>query len=239
MNKVLIKIGFFTWIFILASCVGDSNPGFEFMPNMYRSPSLETYSEHNIEGYNGLPVEGTISRGHLSTFTYDDSDEEYKLAGGYKLSAGDILINYKGDTINLIGKKIDIENGEKPIILNADTTFEGIAKYPSHFSKDDKNLKKGKELYGMMCTHCHGDNGEGDGKMKKHAAYSAVPAYNDDLDPRRTGGPMNELKSGHIFHTITYGLSNMGPHASQVTEEERWLIVNYIQQELQHYGSKK
>ena len=28
----------------------------------------------------------------------------------------------------------------------------------------------------------------------------------------------------------------MGPHASQVTEEERWLIVNYVQQELQNLG---
>ena len=194
MNKVLIKIGFFTWIFILASCAGDSNPGYEFMPNMYRSPSLETYSEHNIEGYNGLPVEGTISRGYLSTFNYNATLEGYLLAGE--------------NEINLIEKNKD-------------------------------NLSKGEKLYGMMCTHCHGQNGEGDGKMKKHAAYSAVPAYNDDLDPRRTDGPMNELKAGHIFHAITYGVGNMGPHASQITEEERWLIVNYIQQELQHYGSKK
>lgn len=194
MNKVLIKIGFFTWIFILASCAGDSNPGYEFMPNMYRSPSLETYSEHNIEGYNGLPVEGTISRGYLSTFNYNATLEGYLLAGE--------------NEINLIEKNKD-------------------------------NLSKGEKLYGMMCTHCHGQNGEGDGKMKKHAAYSAVPAYNDDLDPRRTGSQMNELKAGHIFHAITYGVGNMGPHASQITEEERWLIVNYIQQELQHYGSKK
>jgi mono/diheme cytochrome c family protein len=47
---------------------------------------------------------------------------------------------------------------------------------------------------------------------------------------------MNELKAGHIFHAITYGLNAMGPHASQVTEEERWLIVNYVQQELQNSG---
>jgi mono/diheme cytochrome c family protein len=198
MNKVLIKIGFFTWIFILASCVGDSNPGFEFMPNMYRSPSLETYSEHNIEGYNGLPVEGTIARGYLlSTINFDKLDGTLE---GY-IYAGDSVVN-------------PIENNED-------------------------NLAEGKELYGMMCSHCHGDNGEGDGKMKKHAAYSGVPAYNDDVQPRRTDGPMNELKAGHLFHAITYGVGNMGSHASQVTEEERWLIVNYIQQELQHYGSKK
>ena len=49
---------------------------------------------------------------------------------------------------------------------------------------------------------------------------------------------MNGLKAGHIFHAITYGLkgTGMGPHASQITEEERWLIVNYVQEELQNSG---
>ena len=193
MSKILIKIGLFASVLFLISCAGDSNPGFEFMPNMYRSPSLETYSENNIEGYNGVPVEGTIARGYLSTFNYDGTLEGYLLAG---------------------------KNTDNPVENNED------------------NLSKGKKLYGMMCAHCHGQNGDGKGTVN-HAAYSAVPAYNDSVTERRTGGPMNELKAGHIFHTITYGLSNMGPHASQVTEEERWLIVNYIQQELQDYGSKK
>ena len=193
MNKVFIKIGFFAVIIFIFSCASDSNPGYEFMPNMYLSPSLETYSENNIEGYNGMPVDGTISRGYLPTFDYNGTTEGYLLAG---------------------------ENAVNPIENNED------------------NLSEGEKLYTMMCAHCHGQKGEGDGKMKVHAAYSAVPAYNDDVDPRRTGGPMNELKSGHIFHAITYGVGNMGPHASQITEEERWLMVNYIQQKLQDYGQK-
>ena len=36
---------------------------------------------------------------------------------------------------------------------------------------------------------------------------------------------MNQLTAGHIFHSITYGLNAMGPHASQLSEEERWKIV--------------
>ena len=44
---------------------------------------------------------------------------------------------------------------------------------------------------------------------------------------------MNELKEGHIYHTITYGLNAMGPHASQISSEERWKIVHYIKEELQ------
>ena len=102
---------------------------------------------------------------------------------------------------------------------------------------NDDNLKKGAKLYAMMCSHCHGQNGEGKGTIK-HPLYSAetnaVPSYKDTSEIRRSGTSMSELKAGHIFHTITYGFNTMGPHASQITEEERWKIVLYVQEELQH-----
>ena len=191
MNRLILKSTFISVVVFLSSCGGDSDPGYEFMPNMYRSPSLETYGENTINGMNAqLPVEGTIARGHLLTFNYDGTLEGY-------LAAGNTAVN--------------------PIEDNKKTRAEG------------------KALYGMFCEHCHGATGTGDGTIK-HAIYSAVPHYNDEKLLRRAGVPMNELKAGHIFHAITYGLNAMGPHASQVNEEERWLITNYIQQELQNSG---
>ncbi len=191
MNKLILKLALISLVVFFSSCGGDSDPGYEFMPNMYRSPSLETYGENTINGMNAqLPVEGTIARGHLLTFNYDGTLEGY-------LAAGNTTVN--------------------PIQDNKKTRTEG------------------KALYGMFCEHCHGETGTGDGTIK-HAIYSAVPHYNDEKLLRRAGVPMNELKAGHIFHAITYGLNAMGPHASQVTEEERWLIVNYVQQELQNSG---
>tara|TARA_B100000953_G_scaffold286309_1_gene267635 strand:- start:302 stop:883 length:582 start_codon:yes stop_codon:yes gene_type:complete len=191
MNKIILKIIFFVGVISLSSCLGDSKPGYEFMPNMYRSPSHETYGENNINGMNALtPVEGTIARGHLSSFNYDGSLEDY-------LKAGKQVVN-------------PMENTEE-------------------------NLTNGKALYGMFCEHCHGATGAGDGTMK-HAIYSAVPHYNDSKLLRRCNLPMCDLKAGHIFHAITFGLNAMGSHASQITEEERWKIVLYVQEELQHYG---
>ena len=190
MNKLFVKIGIFAAIVILAACTGgDSSPGYEYMPNMYRSPSIETYGEHNIDGYKGIPVEGTIAQGKLSTFNYDKSIEGYKLAG--------------------------LE-----------------ANYPLDFNKNEKTLNQGKELFGMMCSHCHGTNGDGKGTVQ-HVVYSAVPSYNDTILIRRSGTTMSELKEGHIFHAITYGWNAMGPHASQISESERWKIVYYIQEKLQ------
>ena len=188
MNKVLIPIIF--TIVVLSSCGGDSTPGYEYMPNMYRSPGIETYAEHNIENFDGMPVKGTVARGHLLTFNYDETLEGYLAAGR------------------------DIENN--PIENN------------------EQNLADGKVLYGMFCQHCHGKTGAGDGTIK-HPPYTGVPHYNDSKLKRRCGLPMCDLKAGHIFHAITYGVNTMGPHASQITEEERWKIVLYVQEKLQHY----
>jgi len=191
MNKAILRIGFFAAVILLSACSGDSDPGYEFMPNMYRSPSLETYGENTITGMNALtPVEGTIARGNLKTFNYDSSLEGYLQAG---------------------------------------------IKATNPMKKTEENLAEGKALYGMFCKHCHGETGVGDGTIT-HAVYSAIPHYNDSKLLRRCNLPMCDLKAGHIFHAITYGLNAMGPHASQITENERWKIVLYVQEELQHYG---
>ena len=183
MNKLLTTIVFIIAVIFFTSCGGDSSPGYEFMPNMYRSPSIETYEEHNIENYDGKPVKGTIAKGKLLAFNYDNTLEGY-------LAAGNTVVN-------------PLENNEK-------------------------NLADGQALYGMFCQHCHGATGAGDGTIK-HPIYSAVPHYNDAKLLRRADVPMNQLKTGHIFHSITYGLNAMGPHASQITEQERWKIVLHVQ----------
>ena len=164
------------------------------MPNMYRSPSLETYGKNQVfrDSLNARkPVEGTIARGYLKTFNYDATLDGYLQAG-----------------------------------IEARSPLE----------KNDKNIKDGEALYGMFCKHCHGPNGAGGGSIT-HPIYSAVPHYSDDKQVRRSGGTMSELTAGHLYHAITYGLNAMGPHASQLTETERWKIVLYVQ-ELQKYSNE-
>lgn len=79
--------------------------------------------------------------------------------------------------------------------------------------------KQGEELYGKFCVHCHGATGAGDGKVAAKLP-GPPPAYD---------GALKNLPEGKIFHSITYGKNSMGSHASQLTAEERWKLVYYVQ----------
>jgi len=80
----------------------------------------------------------------------------------------------------------------------------------------------------MMCKHCHGAKGDGKGSIT-NPVYGAVPSYSDATPNRRGNRAMKDLRAGHIYHTIMFGLNAMGSHASQINEEERWKIVMYVQ----------
>tara|TARA_B100000678_G_scaffold211053_1_gene178644 strand:- start:290 stop:907 length:618 start_codon:yes stop_codon:yes gene_type:complete len=80
-------------------------------------------------------------------------------------------------------------------------------------------LKEGKVLYTRYCVHCHGEKGMGDGLVG--IAYKGVTAYNSRAVKSRS--------EGHIFHVITHGKGRMWAHGSQVSIENRWKIVKYVQ----------
>jgi len=95
--KSLIKITVIALVLVaFVSCQKDTRPNYQYMPNMYESVGYETYSESDAFS-NGveaqLPVEGTISRGHIP-FDIDGSAEGYLLA---KTSLNSILDSTKVD----------------------------------------------------------------------------------------------------------------------------------------------
>lgn len=73
----------------LTSCgKKDANsPGVEFMPDMYRSPSVEVYGTQVIDGdtihatsARMLPVKGSVARGYIP-YGYPNTKEGYETAG--------------------------------------------------------------------------------------------------------------------------------------------------------------
>lgn len=89
-----------------------------------------------------------------------------------------------------------------------------------------QTLEQGKTLYLNMCSHCHGNEGKGDGSIVKMDKFPAPPSYSTGNSSR--GGSMKDLTDGKIYHTITNGVNLMGPHKYQLTPQQRWKIVMYV-----------
>jgi len=84
----------------------------------------------------------------------------------------------------------------------------------------EATVEQGKVIYTKFCMHCHGETGQGDGGVVKNGNYPVPPSYT---------GPLKDLPEGKIFHSLVYGKNiAMGPHASQLNKEERWLVVQYV-----------
>ncbi len=80
-----------------------------------------------------------------------------------------------------------------------------------------KDKDKGKELFGIYCMICHGELGNGQGKLVTQGKFLGVPNYKDRV-----------INEGSIFHVETYGLNLMGSHANQLNKKERWLVAAYV-----------
>lgn len=84
-------------------------------------------------------------------------------------------------------------------------------------SLSDDKIAKGKELYNIYCAICHGENGNGKGKLVEREKFLGVPSYKE-----------REVTGASIYHVQTYGLNSMGSYANQLTQEERWIVADYV-----------
>ena len=200
----------------LGSCV--SNPdssGLEYMPDMYRTPSIEPYVDYGeIRGRENMKYKMS-----LSALTPPRHTVPYY--GGKKDSVEiSIMLPYRSPNISfrethglfdlfdfsLEDEYTKAKDDINPLILTNKNSSE--------------MLMKGKELYTAMCQHCHGEKGDGNGPMALSGAYVGVPAYAD----------RSSLYDGQIFYSIYYGKGMMGAHNSLVSKKEIWTLVHYVRQ---------
>ena len=114
-------------------------------------------------------------------------------------------------TLSRTASFYDIPNTEPGYLFAKDSL-------KSPLETNEKNLEKGKYLFGIYCSVCHGDAGDGQGILMKNEKFLGVPNYKD-----------REITQGSIYHVIMYGRNLMGSHSSQLTELERWQIAQYVE----------
>src|ERR1035437_743617 len=176
-------------ILVISSCNNVPNsPGWEYMPDMYRSSSYETNSS-NPNFSDSLtdrkPVAGTISQGWVPNSDFTSLKIPYP---------------YKNDSL---GYELAGQNLKDPFPASAEI------------------VEQGKVLFGKYCIHCHGATGMGDGTVVTIGNHPPPPPYN--------GTQLKNLPEGKMFHTLQYGTNMMGSHESQLTVEERWKVIRFVQ----------
>jgi len=173
---------------VLTSCSKDkNNPGYDYMGShdMYYTKFYKAYSPNPIfkdSVTNQLPVEGTVSRGHMP-FPFATS------------TIGDRAVNQTLAGLQLIN----------PVVYS------------------DESVAKGKKLFNIYCKVCHGKTGAGDGHLYTSGLFPAKPTSLVD-------SYVQNKSDGEIYYVITAGSISglMGPHGTQVTPDERWMIINYL-----------
>ena len=82
------------------------------------------------------------------------------------------------------------------------------------------NLATARGIWMDKCANCHGDKGAGDGP--EAMMYDpAPPALND-------AHMMGEMTDGEIFWKIGEGRKPMPSFKKQLTDEQRWQVVNFL-----------
>lgn len=138
-NVVVTAVASAAFVVTISSCVRDQqSPGYEYMPDMYRSPAIEAYVDYGLirdtmrsEFVNQmsarLPAEGTVP---VSDNIINDMPYPFpNTFEGYE-AAGELL--------------------------------------KSPLKEDAATIERGKVLYETFCDHCHGGSGKGDGPVIDH-----------------------------------------------------------------------
>ncbi|MEO0403488.1 MAG: cytochrome c [Bacteroidota bacterium] len=179
----------------LSACTNDpDSPGLEYMPDMYRSPAIEAYVDYGQDPYQVTEDTAMIQRNTPSAMKPVDGSiafagEDARFSMPYK---------YPNTTEGYEAAGIELTS---PIPFN------------------QANLEKGIEIYEVMCTHCHGEKGEGKGAIATNGKIAGIPSYS---------GKLKDLPVGKMYHTLQWGKGLMGSHASQINQKERWQVIQYI-----------
>jgi len=87
------------------------------------------------------------------------------------------------------------------------------------------SIQKGNEIYEKKCALCHGVNGDGKGP----AGAGLNPKPTNFKEPHG-----EKMTDGEHFWKISKGKSPMPSYEKDLTADERWYVINYINTFIKH-----
>ncbi len=159
---------------LLASCGGEKDsPGLEYMPDMYRSPSVEAYVDYGQDPYY---FEDSLVKKQRNT-----QSARLAPAGTIPWSNDPAKAQYNF-----------------PYPYTNDTTGYARAGRELHspIAMTKENVDKGKVIYDKFCLHCHGETGAGDGKVISEGGHPPPGAYSGPLKDLPEGKMFHTITYG-------------------------------------------
>ncbi len=200
----------------------NDNSGVEYAPQMYHSEPYDPMSQI------------TDKEAGLTYWPFEQVGTDESL-GGQKHGEwfnsnywNPHNINMRQPAPNTVRRgdfKYALENS-----ISKDSLSQAAAVLVNPFAEAVKNdprlFQDCEDYYMRFCEHCHGASGKGDGLVAR-PTNSDSPAFHGV--PNYKSSAIKDKSAGHIYHVITNGKGLMGSHASQLSPEERWKIVTYVQ----------
>ncbi|WP_341665471.1 cytochrome c [Blattabacterium cuenoti] len=198
MNKYLYKfiiifLNMILFLFLESCWFDKTKPNVVYMPDMYYSEAYEPYSDPYSYNKKNKNIK-------IPLFSKEKTSSLYPVKG--TVSRNNLFYNF-----------IDIKNKG----LNFSKSIIQNPLYRIHYEKNEITIKKGKKLYQINCSICHGKNGDGQGELVKNEKIFGIPNYKD-----------RDLTIGSVYYVITYGKNNMNSYASQLNEIDRWRVSEYV-----------
>jgi len=164
-GMVVVAVGF-----LATSCMKhEDSPGYEYMPDMYRSPAVEAYVDYGVIGDSIAEDLQTV----MSAKTPPAGTIVYN--GDANAAAVEMPYNYPNSTDGYEAAGRELTN-------------------PLTFS--EAHLEKGKDIYTKFCQHCHGESGKGDGGVITYGGHSKPGAYDGALKDLPVGKMFHTLTYG-------------------------------------------
>lgn len=83
-------------------------------------------------------------------------------------------------------------------------------------------LARGKRVYEVQCSVCHGTLGEGNGPVVAQNKFPFAPALN--------GAATQARSDGYIYAVVDVGRNLMPPYGNRMPHLDRWAVVTYVRQ---------
>jgi mono/diheme cytochrome c family protein len=154
-----------TSLLVMSCSRNEDSPGYEYMPDMYRSQAVEAYVDYGlVSDDENEDLKNTMSARTpaFGTIAYNSDPSMAKVMMPYSIENSDE--GYEASKMNLIPASY-IESEEVALA----------------------NAKEGAQLFTYFCSHCHGKTGAGDGKVITYGQYNPPSPYSGAYKDRSLG----------------------------------------------------